>query len=179
MNTIMNLGMEEITTMKIENERRRENGIEFLKINPHLDENDEHYQMFYAPVMWNGYLLDEHNNTWVDPILIDTHRCDPFPDNQGVVRFRTMGRIIMNALEPSPYTGGSFHVLTPSYSTTGWDYARTMTNMSWDKHEEDPAYINTRDDIDPDAIYEVEMHGGCGYVYIRRVDGRKEEVDAS
>jgi hypothetical protein len=174
MNTTITLNQKEVSSLSICNARRYENGQQFLKMNPTLDESDEFYQRAYTPFGWNEFRLDE-SNTWVDPIVLDTHGVEPFPENQGTVKFKCMGKLVLNALEPSPYTGGSFHVLVPGASGN-WDYARTMTNMSWDKHEEDPAYINTRDDIDPDAIYEVEMHGGCGYVYIHQVsDPRKEE----
>lgn len=175
MNTQINLNNQEVSALSIVNARRYENGQEFLKHNPSLDETDEFYQRAYTPFGWNEFRLDE-TNTWVDPIVLDTHGIEPFPENQGTVRFKCMGKLILNALEPSPYTGGSFHVLVPRASGS-WDYARTMTNMSWEKHEEDPNYIDTRDDIDPDAIYDVKMLGGCGYVYIRRVDSssRKEE----
>ena len=177
MNTTITLNQKEVSSLSIANARRYENGVEFLKNNPTLDESDEFYQRAYTPFGWNEFRLDE-SNTWVDPIVLDTHGVEPFPENQGKVKFKCMGKLVLNALEPSPYTGGSFHVLVPKASGS-WDYARTMCNMSWEKHQDDPTYIDTRDDIDPDAIYEVTMIGGCGYVYIRKVSDDRKEVDAS
>ena len=175
MNTNMYLSAKEVATLKTVNSKRLENGREFLKTNPGLDTSDSTYRALYAPLDWNGFVLYEANASWVDPIVLDTHRINPFPENQGTVVFKATGAMILGALEPSPYTGGSFHVLVPGYAGS-WDYARTMCNMSWDRHEEDPAYINDRAEIDPNGTYEVTMIGGCGYVYIRKVsDDRKEE----
>ena len=175
MNTVMKFNEREVTTLKAVNSKRLENGREFLKMNPTLDKSDSTYRAFYAPLDWNGFVLDEANASWIDPIVLDTHKVNPFPENQGQVVFKATGAQILGALEPSPCTGGAFHLIVPSYAGS-WDYARTMTNMSWDRHDEDPAYINDRSDIDPTGTYEVTMVGGCGYVFIRKVsDSRKEE----
>lgn len=175
MTTTMNLSAKEVYTLKEVNSKRLENGCEFLKMNPTLDKSDSTYRALYAPLDWNGFVLDEANASWVNPIVLDTHKVNPFPENQGTVVFKATGSQILGALEPSPYTGGSFHLLVPGYAGS-WDYARTMTNMSWDRHEEDPSYINERSEIDPNGVYEVTCIGGCGYVYIRKVDDdRKEE----
>jgi hypothetical protein len=177
MTTNIHLSAKEVSTLKEVNSKRLENGREFLKMNPNLDKSDSTYLALYAPLNWNGFVLDEANASWVNPIVLDTHRINPFPENQGQVVFEATGAMVLGALEPSPYTGGAFHVLVPGYAGN-WDYARTMTNMSWDRHDEDPAYINDRVEIDPTGTYEVTMVGGCGYVFIRKVDDRKE-VDAS
>jgi len=176
MTTTMKFNAPEVTTLRTENNRRLRDGMEFMTTNK-VDESDSIYQSLYHQVDWNGYLLNEENADWVDPIILKSQGVNPFPDNQGKVIFTIPGSMVLNALEPSPYTGGSFHVLVPSYAG-GWDYARTMCNMSWWQRKEtgDESYIDKREDIVPEAMYEVTCFGGCGYVYIRKVsDSRKEE----
>jgi hypothetical protein len=64
----------------------------------------------------------------------------------------------------------------------GWDYARTMTNVSWKKYhddwglvEPDPSkvWIKDRTQIEDNKTYHVICIGGWGYVFIHEIT--KEE----
>lgn len=129
------------------------------------------------PHPWNGYVASTSNQGSVDPIILDTHGVELFPDNQGTVEFVCVGKVLRGALEHySICDGVTCEVLHVLKKGDGWDYARTMSNQSWKKTDpewkdmfddsDDYVWVTDKCQIKEDKLYHIEMIGGWGYVFI-------------
>lgn len=127
---------------------------------------------------WHGYKASQES-VGIDPLILNTHDMDPFYGNQGVLSFECTADQLRGALEHYQTTDSVSHeCLHFMVKGRNWDYARTMSNVSWKKFHDDWGLV----DSDPDKIwitdksqiqdekkYFVTCHGGWGYVFIHEV----------
>lgn len=170
MNTTITLDLSDVKTLSEENKIRLERGERYLINNPHLGTDDDFYQKVYAPVAWDGYMADSTNNRMdIDPLVINTHGVNPFPDNQGTLQFPCPGDKLLKALETTRFhNGGYLHFLVPGWThNNGFDYGVNFCNAGF-KAVSDPDITVNKADIRPDEMYFVTCEGGWNYVFIRK-----------
>lgn len=172
MTTNIILNSEEITTLSVWNKRAEERWTRSIADNPDHDPETLLRLDSERPHPWNGYTATPDGESHVDPIILNTHGVEPFPDNQGKVEFDLTADQLRGALEAN----GSFHILKQG---DAWDYARTMFNVSWKKINDDwgmidpdpsKKWITDKSQITDSKMYHVTCHGGWGYVFIHEIN---------
>lgn len=170
MTTKITLTSKEVISLSAWNRRADERWQKSIEDNPGRDPETLLRLESERPHPWNGWTATSEGD--VDPIILNTHGVDPFPDNQGTVEFDLTADQLRGALEEN----GSFHILRQG---DGWDYARTMTNVSWKKEKDDwglvdpdpsKVWITKRDQIEDDKMYHITCIGGWGYVFINEIE---------
>ena len=170
MNTTITLDLSDIKNLSEENEIRLERGERYLLNNPHVGMEDEFFKKHYELVVWNGFMADSNNQKAdIDPLVINTHGVNPFPENQGTLTFPITGDKLLKALETTRHhDGGYLHFLVPGWvGNTGFDYGVNFVNVGF-KRASDPDIAINKADINPDETYIVICEGGWNYVFIRR-----------
>lgn len=101
--------------------------------------------------------------------VLDTHRCNPFPTNQGHLTFPAKGSDLIRCLEKDE-VGNSVRVHFVLKHKPYWDYAATMSLQNYQLYKTEDInpklYPKTIDDINPEKKYNVTCYGGTGYVFI-------------
>lgn len=176
MKTTIIMSTDEIITLSAWNNRAEERWARSIADNPDRDPETLLRMASEKPHPWNGWTATKEGQITVDPIILDTHGVEPFPDNQGTVEFDLTADQLRGALEAN----GSFHLLKQG---DGWDYARTLFNVSWKKYhddwglvESDPSkvWIKDRSQIEDNKTYHVICIGGWGYVFIHEIAKEEE-----
>jgi hypothetical protein len=169
--TKMILDTTEITTIHDWDERAEESFRKSVELNPDWDP-EKLKSSWNQPHPWTmRYTAPEG----VNPLVLNTHGQKPFPDNQGSLEFQCTAEQLRGALEGSE-SSAPFHFVTQG---DGWDYSRTMCNVSWKKVDDDwglvdpdpsKIWIIKRDQIEDGKTYHVTCIGGWGYVFIHEIN---------
>ena len=174
--TSMILNSSEVMTKSVYDAAAAKDYARAIELNPGWDP-EKLKRHDNQPHPWNGYVGSRSNEGSVDPIILNTHGLDPFPDNQGRVEFTCKGSKLMNALEHYEVCSRVSHeILHVLKKGDGWDYARTFSNQSWKKIDpewkdmftdsDDFVWITDKSQISEDKTYHITMIGGWGYVFI-------------
>lgn len=162
----------EITTLNTWNKKAEELWANSIAANPDRDPHTLLRLESEQPHPWNGCRITDDQQE-IDPIILNSHGTDLFPDNQGTVQFMVRGHILKNALETWKIGESEYQALHFLKQGSSWDYARTMSNVSWKRVQQGILgnWILTKSQIDPRKRYMVAVIGGCGYVFIKEYDG--------
>ena len=173
MRTTIMMNAAEITTLSAWNTMAEKLWNNSIAANPDRDPHAMLRLECERPHPWNGCRITDNDQQDIDPLILNTHGIEPFPDNQGVVQFITSGEILRNALETWKIGESEYQALHFLKQGSSWDYARTMTNVSWKRVAQGSLgkWVLTKGQIEDAKKYMVVAIGGCGYVFIKECDG--------